>query len=373
MMDKAWQAQFAPWIARVGDIGKLIARTADGIVINPIYAQSKGPRAERQTHRPWIVVQRIDHSTGIRANAQILEDLEGGADGLALAFDPYNILSALQNVMLHAVTMRLEGGDALAHAFARYVAGQPIDPSRLSVSFCVDTSECARDLARLGFQGPFMEADGRPHHLQGATEAQELGAVLHALAGALRNLEGPNAVGATLAANQDMFLTLAKFRALRIMWSRLLEASGMTFAPLRVHAETSRRMMATLDPHMNILRTTAAVFGAGLGGADSVCVLPFSASQGIPDSHARRLARNTQLILLEEANLCRVSDPASGSGYIETVTEELCERAWAVFQKIERTGRLPQYNPSNTAGLPVTGVASHRLAQEFKSATEDGA
>ena len=130
-------------------------------------------------------------------------------------------------------------------------------------------------------------------------------------------------MGATLAANQDMFLTLAKFRAIRLLWARVLEASGIAHQPLRLHGETSRRMMARLDPHTNILRATAAVFGAGLGGTDTFTVLPFSIAQGLPNAFARRMARNTQLILLEESQLWRVADPASGSGYVESFDPRL--------------------------------------------------
>ena len=177
-------------------------------------------------------------------------------------------------------------------------------------------------------------------------------------------------VGATLAANQDMFLTLAKFRAIRLLWARVLEASGIAHQPLRLHGETSRRMMARLDPHTNILRTTAAVFGAGLGGTDTFTVLPFSIAQGLPDAFARRMARNTQLILLEESHLWRVADPASGSGYVESLTHDLCERSWAIFQGVEKTGKLPEFDSKNKSSDPVIGTNSHRLSKEFEAAVE---
>jgi methylmalonyl-CoA mutase len=369
-MDKAWQAQFAPWINRIGNVQRLITRTADGIELMPLYGQTRGLRAERSALKPWTVFQRIDSKSGSRANAQILEDLEGGTDGLCIALPEHELPVALRDVHLHAISIRIEGGEELARAFAQYVARRPIDPSRLNVSFCLKTSGLAQELLKQGFAGPFIEADGRPRHCEGASEAQELGVVLHELVAALRLLEKPVRVGATLAANQDIFVTLAKFRSLRLLWARVLEASDIAFAPLRIHAETSRRMMAALDSHMNILRATASVFGAGLGGADSICVLPFSAAQGLPDAHARRVARNTQLMLLEESHLWRVTDPASGSGCVEALTHELCERAWTVFQEIERTGSIPAFNDSNPMSDPIIGVTSHRLAREFSAAIE---
>ena len=197
--------------------------------------------------------------------------------------------------------------------------------------------------------------------------------MLAQIVGALRKFDrlSPECiVGATLTANQDMFLTLAKFRAIRLLWARVLEASGIAHRPLRLHGETSRRMMARLDPHTNILRATAAVFGAGLGGADTFTVLPFSIAQGLPNAFARRMARNTQLILLEESQLWHVSDPASGSGYVESLTHDLCGRAWTIFQDIEKTEKLPEFDSKNKTSDPIIGTNCHRLSKEFEAAVE---
>jgi methylmalonyl-CoA mutase len=370
------QATLAMWQARVAAIlkgesaEKLVSRTADGIRSEPLYQQVQGARAERAEHAPWIVMQRVDHSDGVKANAQALDDLENGAGGLCIINGNVDLGRVLQGVALHAIHVRLEGGETLTKAFAAYVGKQPIDPARLSVSFGAGDVE---ELVAQGFNGPFLEADGRVFHEQGASEAQELACVLARIVGALRKFEqlSPEAVvGATLAANQDMFLTLAKFRAIRLLCARVLEASGIAQRPLRLHGETSRRMMARLDPHTNILRATAAVFGAGLGGADTFTVLPFSIAQGLPNAFARRMARNTQLILLEESQLWRVADPASGSGYVESLTHDLCERAWSFFQGIEKTGKLPAFDSRNVSSDPIIGTKAHQLPKEFEAAVE---
>ena len=141
-----------------------------------------------------------------------------------------------------------------------------------------------------------------------------------------------------LAADADQFLTIAKFRALRKLWARVEQACGLAPAPAFVSAETAWRMMTRRDPYVNMLRTTIAAFSAGLGGADAITVLPFTAALGLPDRFARRIARNTQLMLLEESNLAKVADPAAGSGGIEDLTEQLCRAAWALFQEIEKAG-----------------------------------
>ena len=183
-------------------------------------------------------------------------------------------------------------------------------------------------------------------HNAGGSEAQELAFALGSAVTYLRALEasGVSLDAATrmiyfrLAADADQFLTIAKFRAIRKLWARVEQACGLAPAPAYVSAETAWRMMTRRDPYVNMLRTTVAVFAAGVGGADAITVLPFTAAIGLPDSFARRTARNTQLVLLEELNLAKVSDPTAGSGAIEDLTQQLCAAAWSLFQEIEKAG-----------------------------------
>ena len=381
----------ADWMKRVeavlkgaGFEEKLVRTSPDGIRLEPIYGQLAAPRAARARQVPWTLFQRADHPDAARANDLALDDLNNGATGLVLVtqdsaaargygLDPARLARVLQGVHLHAVALRVEGGGSMA--LAELIAGQPIDPERLNVSFALTSAADAAELARRGYTGPYMEADGRSWHEQGATDAQELGATLATAVATLRKLETLNdlhlvrAVGVTLAANQDMFATLAKFRAMRLLWRRVLQAAGLPDAPLRLHAETSWRMMAVKDPHTNILRATAAVFGAGLGGADSITVLPFSLAQGLPNAFARRVARNVQNVLAEESNLWRVADPALGAGYIETYTDGLAQAAWKVFQAAE-AGDWPVPDPDSKASLPIIGTTAYPLKQEYAPETE---
>ena len=131
---------------------------------------------------------------------------------------------------------------------------------------------------------------------------------------------------------------MAKFRALRLLWARVEAACGLAPKPVFVAAETAWRMLTQRDPYVNMLRATMATFAAGLGGADAITVLPHTLALGLPDAFARRVARNTQLVLLDESNLAKVSDPAAGSGGIESLTQALCEAAWTLFQEIEKAG-----------------------------------
>ena len=401
------------WLQRVDAVLKgaafaesLMSMTADGIAIEPLYGEMQGPRAWRGEARPWIVSQRIDHNDPAAANAQALDDLENGATGLALIFhgaasghgyglhehDEATIARALADIRLDCIALRLEPGPhgrRVAKALSALIANQPIDPERLDLDFGMDPigAMAARgDLAAAwpeiagrvlstvtglraqNFVGPFMRADGRIWQEGGATVAEELGFTLATAVAHLRALEtlsGPDlarAIGVTLAADEDMFVGLAKFRAMRLLWARILDASGLPDAPLKLHGETSWRMMTAKDPHTNILRTTAAVFGAGLGGADSIAVLPFSAAQGLPNAFARRVARNCQNILIAESHLWRVADPAAGAGYVESLTQGLCERAWKEFQAIENLGGIVEVLRS--------GAIQARLADAREKASQ---
>ncbi|MDB5564059.1 MAG: Methylmalonyl-CoA mutase, partial [Tardiphaga sp.] len=250
---------------------------------------------------------------------------------------------------------------------ADYIQQKKIDPAKCDIRFGYDPiGACAawgqsaynwwemapavtgaiKTLAAAGFKGPFAVADGRIIHDAGGSEVQELAYVLAVAVSYLRALEDANIpldiargmIYARLSADADQFLTMAKFRALRLLWARIEESCGLKPKPLFIAADTAWRMLTQRDPYVNMLRATVATFSAGLGGANAICVLPHTLALGLPDAFARRAARNTQLVLLEESNLAKVSDPAAGAGGIETLTQQLCDAAWAQFQDIEKAG-----------------------------------
>src|SRR6202012_3866481 len=136
---------------------------------------------------------------------------------------------------------------------------------------------------------------------------------------------------------------------------------GLTPKPLFVAAETAWRMLTQRDAYVNMLRSTMATFAAGLAGANAITVLPHTLAIGLPDAFARRVARNTQLVLLEESNLAKVSDPAAGSGGIESLMQALCETAWSLFQEIEKAGGV---FAALRQGLIQGQVAATRKARE---------
>ncbi len=365
---------------------RLVAKTYDGLAIQPLYprAADAQPLAARAPGQPWRVMQRVDHPDPAAANEQALNDLENGATGLTIVCkgsinaNGYGLDSSvetlervLDGIYLDAdvtvdFNVAAETRDA-AKNFAALVKRRGIAPETVEMRASLNPlghvaatgnsvrpwSELApyfaglvKELAADGFRGPFAVADGRVIHSAGGSEAQELAFALGCAVTYLRALEANGvALDAArrmiyfrLAADADQFLTVAKFRAVRKLWARVEQACGLAPAPVQVFAETAWRMMTRRDPYVNILRATVAVFAAGVGGADAISVLPFTAAIGLSDAFARRVARNTQLVLLEESNLAKVSDPAAGSGGIEDLTQQLCAAAWAQFQEIEKAG-----------------------------------
>jgi methylmalonyl-CoA mutase len=365
---------------------RLVAKTYDGLAIEPLYGRvaEASPIAGRAPGAPWSIMQRVDHPQPAAANAEALHDLDNGATGLSLVFagavGAYGYgLAAHEEAVARAFDgVHLDAGIALdldlgpptldaGRLLAALVKRRGIPPGTTNIRFGFDPisgtavagtsalywsglapsfAATVSDLAAQGFRGPFAQADGRVIHGAGGSEAQELAYVLAVAVEYLRALEtGGVALDAArcmvqfrLTADADQFLTIAKFRALRTLWARVEEACGLAPAPPFLAAETAWRMMTKRDPYVNVLRATIAVVGAGLGGADAITVLPFTMALGLPERLARRIARNTQLVLLEESNLAKVADPAAGSGAIEDMTGQLCRAAWTLFQEIEQAG-----------------------------------
>jgi methylmalonyl-CoA mutase len=242
---------------------------------------------------------------------------------------------------------------------------------RMSASWDVMAQRMDDTLAHLtgqGFAGRAFVADGRVYHEAGASKAQELAAVLGTGLAYLRALEAQGhsldaarqTLSFLLVADADEFLSVAKFRALRRLWARVEQACGLDPEPIRLHAETAWRMTTRRDPWVNLLRTTVAAFSAGIGGADAVTVLPFTSALGLPDAFARRIARNSQLILLDEVNLARVSDPAAGAGGFEALTDALCEKAWGLFQEIEHEGGILESLKGDKFQARIAGIREQR-------------
>ncbi|MGH6860056.1 MAG: methylmalonyl-CoA mutase family protein [Phyllobacterium sp.] len=391
----------------------LISRTDDGIAVQPLYERRRKAQLtpRKKPDAPWHIVQRIDDPDPARANKQLLEDLENGATGIALVFEgapnafgfglPATreaVDRVLYGVHLDMIHLRMDvhpKSRACADWFVDYMRPRDVNPKTLSFSLGIDPAATLAGTGRLrmsiaalkaslpqslsGFfssdlPGIVLEADGRVYHNAGATEAQELGSMLSIAAGHLRLFEEARQpivyavphIGFALSVDQDQFLSIAKVRALRRLWARLQESCTIRPSAAMIHAETSMRMMTKKDPETNILRTTIAAFAAAVGGADTLAILPHTVAHGLPDASARRLARNTQLILADESTLAFVADPAAGSGAVEGLTEDLCAAAWKEFQALESEGGILQSLVDGKLQARIRAAREAR-AEQFRS------
>ncbi|MGW3207578.1 methylmalonyl-CoA mutase family protein [Streptomyces sp. NPDC001135] len=325
----------------------------------------RGSRPEGNTAGGWDVRQR---HTALTEHA-VLADLENGGTSLWLVLGeggiPLDGLGrALEGVYLDLAPVVLDAGrdtgqaaEALLRLYADNGVGAEAVRGNLGgdplgyearTGTPLDFAPYAALAARCAEQYPGLRAltvDALPYHEAGGSAAQELGASLATGVAYLRDLseaglDAEQAAGQLefrYAATADQFLTIAKLRAARRLWARVAEVCAVPGAQVQ-HAVTSPVMMARRDPWVNMLRTTVATLAAGVGGADSVTVLPFDHALGLPDAFSRRIARNTSTILIEESHLARVIDPAGGSWYVERLTDELAHAAWEFFRTIERDG-----------------------------------
>ncbi len=365
---------------------RLESKTYDGLAIEPLYERDASAHVVggRAPGAAWTILQRVDHPDPVAANAQALDDLENGSTGLNLIFaesisangyglepSPAALARVLDGVDLDAgvaIDLNLSPSSRhVVHDLAALVKSRGTAPASTDIRFSINPiggfaacgtsprrwkdlapyfAEMIRKLADDGFRGPFAVADGRVIHNAGGSDAQELAFALGSAVTYLRALEAGgmtldrarNAIYFRLSADPDQFFTMAKFRAVRKLWARIEAACGLAPKSVMVTAETAWRMMTRRDAYVNMLRNAVAVTAAGLGGADAITMLPHTAPLGLPDAFARRAARNTQLLLLEESNLARVGDPAAGSGALETITRQLCTAAWSLFQDMEKGG-----------------------------------
>ncbi len=273
----------------------------------------------------------------------------GAADLAATADAVLSLLADLDDDQRSRLSIDL-GADPLTAP----LAGQPT-VGGADNSAAADDAGLSATVAKLtGYAGGVraITVDGPAFHNLGASAAWELAGSVAAAVAYLRMLSGdgvatPDAlqqISFRYAADDDQFMTIAKLRAARQLWARVAEVVGASGAgAARIHAVTSLPMMTQRDPWVNMLRTTLAAFAAGVGGADTVQVHPFDAAipdglDGTSTSFSRRVARNTQLLLLEESHIGQVLDPAGGSWFVEDLTAALAEQAWAHFQDIEARG-----------------------------------
>jgi methylmalonyl-CoA mutase len=389
-------------------VAKLVRRTPEGIPVLPLYTAAdvadlpsvgvpgrppfvRGATTAGPVPDGWDVRQRHEHPDPRSAHDAVLADLKNGVTSIWLATgDGAELPTVLDGVLLDLAPVALDTGGADTGAAAAFLDLAP-DPATLLGTLGLDpVGVRARTGAgpdvdsvvplarRVAAEHPLVRpvvVDAIPVHAAGGADAQELGFSLASGVAYLRALTDAGLDVATAAgllefryaATDEQFPTIAKLRAARRLWSRVIEACG---APdtggQRQHAVASPTMVTRRDPYVNLLRGTVAGFAAGVGGADAVTVAPFDAAIGASTPFSRRIARNTQALLIQEAHVARVIDPAGGAWLVESLTDALAKAAWAFFQEIEAAGGVVA---ALDAGLVAERVAAVRAVREKAVAT----
>jgi len=377
----------------------LTSRTLDGIEIRPLYTEKDAlPSAagvsgrhpfacdiNRPAGQSWRVGALVSDTDPKKANVQAIADLEGGATSLVITVQGRSsneetgvALSTLcdwadlmADVDLSAATISLDAGASGTSAAAALLAHAKksgadlqnlrgalnVDPigglltSGQMANWDVVEKQVASVVTSIRAQAPGLvplAASASVFHEAGATEGQEIAFALAEAVAYLRALDRQglsvsdalSSVEFVVSVDNDFFSSIAKIRALRKCWARVAEACGSDQLDVGIQAVTSARMMTRNDPWVNILRTTTAGFAAAVAGADQITIRPYTEVLGASGAQEKRLARNIQTILSEESFLSKVIDPGGGAWYIESLTQDLAQQAWAKFQSIEQAGGI---------------------------------
>lgn len=405
------ESDLSDWAAAVNKVLRgrpfdelLVSRTSDGLDIQPLYtaadlsqSQTLVPADLQRLERGWDVRQQFSGDDLDACNRAVLEGLERGVTSVELVAPANNwtldaIRRATDGVLfeLAAVVLAPHADIGVAQTLATVIdehgalATTPswlgLDPIGEAVrGGCANTDEVINAAAPLLpklCSGRTLSVDSTRYAEAGATEAQELAYSIATGIAYLRGLEAVgvdvlracNSIGFKLSVGADQFVNIAKLRAARHLWARVLVACGVdpTAAPQLQQAVTNGAIYSRLDPWANILRATSAAFAAAVGGADAVTVLPFdevcgSQELGAADDLAQRLARNTQTLLIEEAQLARVIDPTAGAWFVESLTDRLARKAWSEFVDLEASGGIETAIADGSVAAAIDNSWQRRL------------
>src|SRR5687767_3120783 len=405
---------------------------------------TRGPYATMYAGRPWTIRQYAGFSTAEESNAFYRRNLAAGQKGLSVAFDlathrGYDsdhprvagdvgkagvAIDSVEDMKLlfdgiplgeMSVSMTMNGAVLPIMAFY-IVAGEeqgvpreqlsgtiqndilkefavrntyiyPPEPSMRIVADII--AYCAANMPRFNS----ISISGYHMHEAGATAVQELA---YTLADGMEYVRAAKDAGLDIdqfaprlsfffGIGMNLFMEVAKLRAARTLWARIMEQLGAKSEKsklLRTHCQTSGVSLTEQDPYNNVVRTTVEALAAVLGGTQSLHTNSFDEAMALPTDFSARIARNTQLVLAEESGITRVADPLGGSYYVEALTAELADRAWALIEEVESVGGmtaavaegLPKHRIEETAAeraakvdtgeTVIVGVNRYRLADE---------
>ena len=412
----------AEWLAKVkadlkgASFDRLRSRAPGELELEPLY-MAEDVEADRETGLPgvypfvrgaaplggWVIRQEYDDPRPEVCRQQIDEDLARGVDAIFLRMGPRcgcrvltidDLERLLARVDLATTSVRIDGGSDTLAAAAGFLAlaqrrevphdalrgGFAFDPigllageGRIQGGLRSRLAELSDLSAWCASNAPSLrtvDVSSEPYDSGGASTVQELAYTIATGIEYLRQLtdaglsveSASRRIGFSYSVSGDFFTQIAKLRAARLLWAKVLTASGgePSSAAMHIHARTSRFTKTERDPWVNMLRATAECTAAVIGGAQSIATLPFDCIAGPPDELARRVARNTQVVLRDESHLDAVADPAGGSWFVETLTDELARGAWAEVREVERHGGIVKALGSGTLVDAVAAVAAER-------------
>lgn len=382
-------------VAAGAGVAMLTRRTLDDLELRPLYSAEDVTDAPPSPGAParggWDVRVRLVEPDPTAAAVQALAELDTGASSLWVTVgqggsDPADLATVLADVLLDLAPVVLDGADDVAaQTFLGLIAARGItDPlGNLGLDPIAQRARTGAGpepgsvlpLATAATGYPRLRAlvvDATVVHEAGGSDAQQIGwSLAHGLAylrvlteGGVDVTTAARLLEFRYAASPDQFATIALLRAARRAWGRVAEVCGVASdGPGQAqHAVTSTLTWTRRDPYTNLLRGTLTAFAAGVGGADAVTVAPFDSALRPPASFSRRIARNTQTLLIAESHVAEVVDPAGGSWYVETRTAELAAAAWTFFQELESGGGAVGALDSGLLAERLAGVADRRRA-----------
>lgn len=375
----------------------LQSTTYENIVLKPLYTEQDeqgvpdypGGSDFRRGIAPlgyvtdeWKVAQKISYQTTEELKQKLQEALEKGQTAISFEVSKNSsfpdLVAGLEEKYPFAINARWELNDILKNLAGQYSDGTNLtgyignDPVSLFAEVGAIQEELLKERTSqiLQADGKFPDlrtviVDTTPYHNGGANAVQELGIAAATGVKYLQELldHGMNIEKALskmifqFSIGSNFFMELSKLRAARVLWKRIAELYGAEAEArgMQIAATTSSFTKTIFDSHVNILRSANEAFAAVLGGAQYLHVEPFNELTG-PTSFSERIARNIQLILKEEAHLQKVVDPAGGSWYVETLTNQLAENAWEFFKEIEAAGGILEALKSNWLQQQIAAV-----------------
>ena len=380
-----WEALVAKGL-KSGHLTDLMRVTEDGFTRGLLAAAQDCPSditsyprfsVPLRGERPWHICAAVNDSDLAFANTQVIDDLKGGASAIRVALSrgglnlkkPSDIKRLLEGVYTSLVPISFAPSPHNADISAIMLEMDGLDDAHVNLGLnpVHDSDMIAKVIESAPVHWRVITIGAASVHDGGGTPAQELAFMAASAAHAMRKYGAQTAhdhMNIELATDQDAHANIAKIRAARRIYAAIAAAFDLTDTAVPIHAVTSARMMQSTDPWPNMLRVMSAGFGAVIGGADYITTRAFTDSMGTATPFGYRIARNMQLMMMEESHLGHVTDPAYGSYFHESLTDKLAKAAWMKFQSIEAQGGIEAYISAGTLSADIKAATEERAARD---------